>query len=285
MKITIFVSGDGEKALYLYDFFKEGNRVSIDSLITDSPSTAIADAFVNDGKRVIILQESTDLNLMAESLRERDVELLVADLSPDHTIPAILEEEFGDRKVVLTSKTKAPLEVIEAVNRINAPVRPEPKEEKRSEAGNDSQPEPKEEIKEWAQALNIDLDDKKPEEPEKPETVNAIPLQEVERAEAASAFKPGPNPFRRPQNEGLSESVEEPMPDTYLVWSIIITILCCTPAGIVAIIYSSIVSSRYFRGNIEGAKRASRLAQIWCIISIVVGIIWMTLYMPLSLLL
>ncbi|MCH5213663.1 MAG: CD225/dispanin family protein [Muribaculaceae bacterium] len=73
------------------------------------------------------------------------------------------------------------------------------------------------------------------------------------------------------------------MPDTYLVWSVIITILCCLIPGIIAIIYSSSVSSKYFAGDIEGAKRASRRAQIWCIVSVVAGIIWATLYLPLTL--
>lgn len=73
------------------------------------------------------------------------------------------------------------------------------------------------------------------------------------------------------------------MPETYLVWSVIITILCCLIPGIIAIIYSASVSSKYYQGNLEGAKRASRMAQIWCIVSVVTGIIWATLYLPLAL--
>ena len=74
------------------------------------------------------------------------------------------------------------------------------------------------------------------------------------------------------------------MSPTYLVWSIIATICCCLPAGVAAIIFSSQVSSRYYARDFKGARRASRQAEIWIIVSIVTGIIVNALYMPLSLL-
>lgn len=74
------------------------------------------------------------------------------------------------------------------------------------------------------------------------------------------------------------------MPETYLVWAIISTICCCMPAGIVAIVFSSMVSSKYFARDYEGAERASRNAQIWIIAAIVGGVIANTLYFPLMLL-
>lgn len=61
-------------------------------------------------------------------------------------------------------------------------------------------------------------------------------------------------------------------------------ICCCMPAGIVAIIYSASVSSRYFARDYAGARRASRNAQIWIIVSIVTGIVANALYVPLTLL-
>lgn len=74
----------------------------------------------------------------------------------------------------------------------------------------------------------------------------------------------------------------EPMPPTYLVWSVIMTILCCTIPGIVAIIFSSKVSSKFYQGDIEGSRRASRNAEIWIIISFVLGVLSNTLYIPLA---
>lgn len=58
-------------------------------------------------------------------------------------------------------------------------------------------------------------------------------------------------------------SVRPPMPPTYLVWSILVTIFLCRIAGIVAIVYSTQVSSCYYAGNYEGAAYASRQARWW----------------------
>ena len=72
----------------------------------------------------------------------------------------------------------------------------------------------------------------------------------------------------------------QPMPSTYLIWSILATVLCCFLPGIVAIVFSSQVSNKYFNGDIEGAKRASRMAEIWIIVSVVLGVVLSTLYIP-----
>ena len=62
-------------------------------------------------------------------------------------------------------------------------------------------------------------------------------------------------------------------PKSYLLWSILTTILCCLPVGIVAIVMSSRVSSRYVQGDYEGALRASRAAEIWIIVTVVLGLV------------
>lgn len=64
-----------------------------------------------------------------------------------------------------------------------------------------------------------------------------------------------------------------PMPDTYLAWSIIVTLLCCIPCGIAAIYFSAQVSSRYEGGDLKGAEKCSERAQLWIILSIVLGLI------------
>ena len=51
------------------------------------------------------------------------------------------------------------------------------------------------------------------------------------------------------------------------------TICCCTPLGIVAIVYSSQVMSRYNRGDYAGALMASQRAQLWLILAFVLGLI------------
>jgi len=58
-----------------------------------------------------------------------------------------------------------------------------------------------------------------------------------------------------------------------MVWAIITTVLCCLPAGVIAIVYACKVTNCYQRGDIAGAKRASETGAWWCIASIVLGII------------
>ena len=62
-----------------------------------------------------------------------------------------------------------------------------------------------------------------------------------------------------------------PMPPNYLAWSIAVTLLCCLVGGIVAIVYSTQVSSRFQQGDYEGANASSRNARKWAIISAVAG--------------
>jgi Interferon-induced transmembrane protein len=52
-------------------------------------------------------------------------------------------------------------------------------------------------------------------------------------------------------------------PKTWLVESILVTLLCCLPFGIVGIVNASSVESRFRSGDIEGAKRASEQAGKW----------------------
>lgn len=65
-----------------------------------------------------------------------------------------------------------------------------------------------------------------------------------------------------------------PRPDNYLVWSILVTILCCLVGGIVALVYSSKVNSCYDRGDYDGALKASSSARTWCIVSAIVGFVF-----------
>lgn len=65
----------------------------------------------------------------------------------------------------------------------------------------------------------------------------------------------------------------------YLVWSIIITVLsaclCCPGliTGIVAIVFSAQVNTKLNQGDIEGARKSSANAKIWCWVTTVLAII------------
>ncbi len=68
-------------------------------------------------------------------------------------------------------------------------------------------------------------------------------------------------------------------PDNYLVWSILLTVLCCLSFnigglfGIAAIVYSTKVDSLWNTGNVEGAKQASKQAKTFCWVSFALGIL------------
>jgi hypothetical protein len=64
-----------------------------------------------------------------------------------------------------------------------------------------------------------------------------------------------------------------PIPPTYLWQSIVVTILCCWPFGIPAIVNAARVENRYNRGDYAGAERASSGAKTWSIVSLIAGIV------------
>lgn len=90
---------------------------------------------------------------------------------------------------------------------------------------------------------------------------------------------------QQPQQYTQQQRPAEPCPPTNLAWAIISTVLCCLPAGIVAIIYALKVTNKYNEGDIEAAKRASETGAWWCIASIILGIIVQPLTSVLPLLL
>lgn len=273
MKIAVFASGQGEKALYLYEFFKEGNRVEIDCLLTDNPSAPIARRLKSDGIEVIEVLPEQLTEEMASRLRDREVEMIVVD-DYNGEIPSALKEEYKDAVIYPTVRERAPLEVISAVDKLkNAPAPA-------------AAPVPPAYDDEWADALNIQPPKYEEPAPEPPKYEKEPEIKNPDEVFIPQSGFRNRAPQQEPQRPyynpgGQPEPPVEPMPKTYLLWSVIITILCCFIPGIIAIYYSATVSSKYYSGNIEGAKRASRNAQIWCIISIVAGIVWATLYLPL----
>lgn len=66
-------------------------------------------------------------------------------------------------------------------------------------------------------------------------------------------------------------------PPTYLVFAIITLACCCQPFGIVALVYSTQVTSLYNMGQYEKASRYSNNALIWSIVALVSGLIFVPL--------
>ncbi len=64
-------------------------------------------------------------------------------------------------------------------------------------------------------------------------------------------------------------AVQIPCPNNYLVLSILVTLFCCLPLGIVAIVYSCRVNPLYNAGKTTEAQNASKWALRWNIISLI----------------
>lgn len=67
--------------------------------------------------------------------------------------------------------------------------------------------------------------------------------------------------------------VPETKPDNYLIWSILTTVLCCLPLGVVAIVYSAKVDNLWNSGDRAGAYDAAKNAKLFCLISVGIGLL------------
>ena len=66
-------------------------------------------------------------------------------------------------------------------------------------------------------------------------------------------------------------------PSNYLVPAILVTLFCCLPAGVVAIINATQVNSKYAAGDIQGAMNASKNAKTWTMIAAGVGVVFIVI--------
>lgn len=79
---------------------------------------------------------------------------------------------------------------------------------------------------------------------------------------------------QQPQQQSQQQqNVNTECPSSYLGWSIASTLLCCTPLGVAAIIYSAKVKTKYNSGDLKGAEKASEIAQWLIMLSITLGLI------------
>ena len=272
------VSGDGASTERIINLFNEGNRLHTVLLIaTDSAKDVLSRVA---GRGIDILLVTADdweprKEEIKAALREHSVNMIVVDHF-ELPVDEGLIEAGGSKIVAVTTSDYAPKEVVSA---LEAELRDPQKENEDIIETPEASPSSEQE---WAEALKINF---------RPPKVAATPppLPENNPGEASpnpySSVPPqisGPQ-FTNPTPLNQSGNQSEPMPPTYLVLSILCTLLCCLVTGIGAVVYSAQVSSKYYAGDIEGAKRASRRAEIWIIVSVVLGIVVSTLYFPLML--
>lgn len=65
----------------------------------------------------------------------------------------------------------------------------------------------------------------------------------------------------------------------YLWQSIVVTLCCCLPLGIVSIIFAAQVNSKLAQGDIAGARDASQKAKMFALIGFGVGLVGIVLAM------
>jgi uncharacterized membrane protein YvbJ len=68
---------------------------------------------------------------------------------------------------------------------------------------------------------------------------------------------------------GASKPIEI---SNYMVQAILVTIFCCLPFGIPAIIFAAQVNSKVTSGDYQGAIKSSKQAKLWCWIAFGVGL-------------
>ncbi|MCU0451665.1 MAG: CD225/dispanin family protein [Bernardetiaceae bacterium] len=67
-------------------------------------------------------------------------------------------------------------------------------------------------------------------------------------------------------------------PKNYLIESILVTLFCCLPLGIVGIINATKVESKFHAGDIEGAEQAAAEAKKWTTYGAIGGAIVIVIY-------
>jgi len=82
----------------------------------------------------------------------------------------------------------------------------------------------------------------------------------------------------QPLFEQPSADIPPLKPNNWLWQSIVATILCCLPFGIVGIVFATKVDSLYYRGEYDESERVAKKAKMWTTIAFVVGILYLIVW-------
>jgi hypothetical protein len=63
-----------------------------------------------------------------------------------------------------------------------------------------------------------------------------------------------------------------PAPNNFLVPAILVTLFCCMPAGVAAIVYAAQVNSKWSAGDVVGAQNSAKNARTWTFVSLGIGL-------------
>jgi len=86
--------------------------------------------------------------------------------------------------------------------------------------------------------------------------------------------------FAQPAPPAVNPMSYQKIPN-YLWQSIAVTVLCCVPFGIVAIVFAAKVDGLVARGDLAGAQAASKSAKTWVNVSVGAWVVIFVIYMAL----
>lgn len=113
-----------------------------------------------------------------------------------------------------------------------------------------------------------------------PPPAQAVPGTPYPRPASPSYGNPYGSPYGgQPDMNHAGQQPMPPCPPTHLVFAIIVTVLCCVIPGIIALIYSSKVTSNYNAGLYNEAVSASKTANILCWVGLIGGIAIYIIYL------
>jgi hypothetical protein len=84
----------------------------------------------------------------------------------------------------------------------------------------------------------------------------------------------------RPHPSGIAAGAQVP---NYLAQAILVTIFCCVPFGIPAIVFAAQVNGKLAAGDYTGAVETSKKAKMWCWVAFLVGLGFVLIYFILAL--
>ena len=263
--IAIFTSGNGAKGAELVRIFNSGERFRVVLAVSDSVETPPAAEYAQSGVECVIRHEGIREEGSAEILdilRNHKVDIILLD-GLSGALPESLAAAYPDAVLSLDgcgamAAARMVMDRFPEDDRYAAERR-------------------------WADTLGLKFDPSAvtpPPVPHPSPEPPAFPTDETPKPPATARpvrqpVRPAPAPYEK----------REPMPPTYMLWAILSTLCCCLPGGIIALFFRMSVSSRYYAGDIERARRNSRMTEIWIIASVVLGLIGGALYFPLMLIL
>ena len=100
----------------------------------------------------------------------------------------------------------------------------------------------------------------------------AVPAAPAPAPQPSFSGAPLPPPVNAPTPPATGK------PSNYLVMAILVTLLCCLPAGVVAIIYAAQVDGKWNSGDYAGAEASSKNAKLWSLVSLGVGLVGILAY-------